>query len=163
MVGAKTANSPLSLPFWDSQPISLIWLVRYHDSSTTSSLALLMDSCSTDARLGSQPSRLSPPLQALMASRKPGGHRLYCVLCALTPAPGEWDLGVLYLPHPHDYQVVRVLVNRAGNPPPITGRFLPYESHPTNTCKIKFQQQWLYNFWVDATGTPTSFFVRLLF
>lgn len=130
MVGEKTANSPLSLPFWDSQPISLIWLVRYHDSSTTSSLALLMDSCSTDARLGSQPSRLSPPLQALMASRKPGGHRFYCVLCALTPAPGEWDLSVLgYLPHPHDYQVVKVLINRAGNPPPFTGRFLPNESH----------------------------------
>lgn len=130
MVSEKTANSPLSLPFWDFQPVSLIWLVRYHDSSNTSSLLLLMDSCSTDARLGSQYCRLSPPLQALIASRKPGGHSLYCVLCALTPAPGEWDLNVLgYLPHPHDYQVVKVLMNRAGNPLPISWQFLPNETH----------------------------------
>ena len=57
-----------------------------------------------------------------MASRYPGGHSFYhCALCAFTPAPGGWDLIPNEDSHPHDYQIVKVLMYLAGNPPPISG------------------------------------------
>jgi len=70
---------PLSFAFW-LQPISLIWLVKCDDSSFTPSLSLLMGSCSKGTALGLQFCPLFTPLQALMASREPGGD-------AVTTAP----------------------------------------------------------------------------
>jgi len=70
---------PLSFAFW-LQPISLIWLVSCYDSSITPSLSLLMGSCLKGTALGLQFYLLFAPLQALMASREPGGD-------AVTTAP----------------------------------------------------------------------------
>jgi hypothetical protein len=66
--------TPYSVPF-GSSALSLISLVNGDDDSNTSSSLLLYSwvLCSMDTSLGYQYCHLFTPLQALMASREPGG------------------------------------------------------------------------------------------
>ena len=75
--------APLSFAFW-LQRINLISLVHSHDGSDAYSLSLFMGSCSEETGFRLPILLLFPPLQALMASRKPGGD-------AVTVAPTGRD------------------------------------------------------------------------
>lgn len=89
--------SPISFAFW-LQCFSLISLVLSFDGLRVGSgFPYSWVLCLVDTDLGYQWSHLSFPLQALMASRKPGGD-------AVTPAPG----GRVF--HPHGLSVVMVLM-----------------------------------------------------
>ncbi len=74
-----------------------------------------------DTGLGFEYLHLSPPLQGLMASPTLGDAVFHCALCAFTPAPGGWDLTPDEVSHPHDYQIIKVLMFLVSNPPPISG------------------------------------------
>ena len=93
LVEKRIANS-LSCAFW-LQPVSLIWLGACNDDSIVSSSRGFAHGyfARWSTRLGFQYCHLFTPLQALMASRKPGGD-------AVTPAPGGRVL------HPHGHSVI---------------------------------------------------------
>jgi hypothetical protein len=84
--------------------------------------------------LGFQCYNFFTPLQALMASREPGGD-------AFTPAPGGWDS------HPHGYLVIMVKMACASSSKPVTLTFLGIshfsqnESHPQLYLIAKSNQQ----------------------
>ena len=66
--GRNCKRPPLSFAFW-LQPNSLIWLGSIHDTSTTSSLALSIDSCLAGLPDKASSYRLFISLYGLMTSR----------------------------------------------------------------------------------------------